>query len=120
MGYNPVPDEQWTPDDLARAEAAKDLTAINKARRAGHLYDILNPPAPELSDAGRLAEVLTPPAGPTVPGQQPGGNMGGGAPAPMTQADLDNLAAAGDLKAINAARREGRLIGLGVAPSKNL
>lgn len=46
-GYNPHPaDQQWTDDDLARAEAAKDTAAINTARRAGHLHDLLAP-APE-------------------------------------------------------------------------
>lgn len=45
MGYKPTPDDQWTADDLARAEAAKDHAAINAARKSGHLSDLLAPPA---------------------------------------------------------------------------
>lgn len=116
MGYNPSPDDQWSPDDLAKAEAAKDYRAIDKARRAGHLHALLTPPKPETSDADRLAAVLAePPVGPTVPGLQPGtpGGHGSGSAALMDQAELDRLAANGDYAAINAARRAGRLRHLG-------
>jgi hypothetical protein len=62
MGYNPHPaDQQWTADDLERAEAAKDHQAINTARKAGHLHELLAPtPEPDTD---------TPPAarGPLVP-----------------------------------------------------
>jgi hypothetical protein len=123
MGYNPAPDDQWTQDDLDRATAAGDYDAVNKARRAGNLQAILNPPAAEVSDAGRLAEILeTPPAGPTVPGQQPGspGIGGNGTGALVTQEDVDRLGAAGDYAEVNRLRREGRLTHLGIAPSKQL
>ena len=116
MGYNPRPADQWAPDDLAKAEAAKDYRAIDKARRAGHLSDVLAPPKPETSDAERLAAVLAVPAGgPTVPGVQPGapGGHGSGTAALMDQHELDRLAANGDYAAINEARRAGRLRHLG-------
>lgn len=113
--YNPAPDEQWSPDDLAKAEAAKDYRAIDKARRAGHLSDLLAPPKPETSDAERIAAVLeAPPVGPTVPGLMPGGSVGSGPAGQMDAAELDRLSAAKDYAAINAARRAGRLINLGV------
>jgi hypothetical protein len=114
MGYEARPAEQWTPEDLASAEAAKDYSAIGKARRAGQLHDILNP-ARE-ADAERVAALLAePPVGPTVPGMQPGtpGGPGSGSAALMDQGELDRLAAAGDYAAINAARRAGRLRHLG-------
>ena len=121
MGYDPTPADQWTQDDLDSAEAAKDYGAVEKARRAGQLHDILNPPK-EISDSERLDTVLaTQPVGPTVPGQQPGGGLGlGSGPVQMTQGELDALDAAQDYAAINEARRAGRLRDLGTAPSKQL
>jgi hypothetical protein len=113
--YNPTPADQWTREDLANAEAAKDYSAIGKARRAGQLQDILSPPRDE-SDAERIAAVLAvPPVGPTVPGLQPGtpGGHASGSAALMDQAELDRLAANGDYAAINEARRAGRLRHLG-------
>lgn len=114
MGYNPTPGDQWSVDDLAQAAAAGDADAINRARRAGHLHDILNPAQPEAPDADRLAAVLATPVGPTVPTQQPGaaGASGYGSGALMDQAELDRLAASGDYAAINEARRAGRLSNL--------
>lgn len=41
MSYNPTPEEQWTHSDLARAVAAKDYKAINEARRAGYLTELM-------------------------------------------------------------------------------
>lgn len=110
MGYNPTPAEQWTPEDLANAEAAKDYAAIGKARRAGHLRDLLSPPAAGTTDTEAPP---APPVGPTVPGQQPGGSTGSGPAALMDQFELDRLAAAGNYAAINEARRAGRLRHLG-------
>lgn len=76
------------------------------------------------ADAARLMALIpkapeatapVPPAGPTVPGQQPGGAQ---TPALVTEADLEALGAAGKHDEINRLRREGRLSHLGVAPSK--
>lgn len=72
------------------------------------------------ADADKLMTLIpkgqapaTPPTGPTVPGQQPGGAQ---TPPLVTQSDLDALAAAGKYDQINTLRREGRLSHLGVAP----
>ena len=98
--------------------ATKGLDPILATRLTGSSKEELE------ADADALMALIPPkapeapfvlPAGPTVPGQQPGGTN---PPAVVTQADLDALAAEGKYDEINRLRREGRLTHLGVAPPK--
>lgn len=126
--------EQKAADALAAAQASAN-EAANRAMR----YEVAAEKGLDLALAARLsgstkeeleadavalmslipkapeASAPVPPAGPTVPGQQPGGAQ---TPALVTQADLDALGKAGKHEEINRLRREGRLSHLGVAPPK--
>lgn len=93
--------------DLALAARLTGSTKEELEADADALMALI-PKAPE-------ATAPVPPAGPTVPGQQPGGAQ---TPALITQADLDALGAAKKHDEINRLRREGRLSHLGVAPPK--
>lgn len=92
--------------DLALAARLSGSTKEELEADADALMTLI-PKAPE-------ASAPVPPAGPTVPGQQPGGQP----QALITQADLDALGAAGKYEEVNRLRREGRLSHLGVAPPK--
>lgn len=93
--------------DLALAARLSGSTKEELEADAEALMSLI-PKAPE-------ASAPVPPAGPTVPGQQPGGAQ---TPALVTQADLDALGKANKHDEINRLRREGRLTHLGVAPPK--
>lgn len=125
--------EQRSAEALTKAEAAAQEAATKALR-----YEVAAEKGIDLAFASRLtgstkeeleadADALMalipkapeaasePPAGPTVPGQQPGGTQSS---AQVTTADLDALAKEGKYDEINRLRREGRLSHLGVAPSK--
>lgn len=93
--------------DLALAARLTGSTKEELEADADSLMELI-PKAPEVAPD-------EPPAGPTVPGQQPGGAQ---TSAQVTTADLDALAKEGKYDEINRLRREGRLSHLGVAPSK--
>jgi hypothetical protein len=95
--------------------AAKGLDMALAARLTGSTKEELEADADALKALiPKAPEAPQPPAGPTVPGQQSGGQQ----PALVTQSDLDALAASGKYDEINRLRREGRLSHLGVAPPK--
>lgn len=99
--------------------AEKGLDLALAARLTGSTKEELEADADALMalipKAPEQAADPAPPAGPTVPGQQPGGQQ---TSALVTQADLDALAKEGKHDEINRLRREGRLSHLGVAPPK--
>lgn len=125
--------EQKTADALAAAQssaneaaakalryevaAEKGLSLSLAARLTGSTKEELEADADQLMSLIPQAPPAdnAPPAGPTVPGQQPGSTAAG---ALVTDADLEALGAAGKFEEINRLRREGRLSHLGVAPAK--
>ncbi len=123
--------EQKAADDIAAAKAEagqssakalryevaaeKGLDLKLAARLTGSTKEELEADADALMALIPKAQQAETPAGPTVPGQQPGGAQ---TPALITQSDLDALSADGKYEEINRLRREGRLSHLGVAPPK--
>lgn len=102
--YDPHPaDQQWTDDDLQRASDAGDTDAINTARRAGHLHNLITPPPAEFDEEGTA--IPPAPRGPVIPTEGSGeGNRASG-PSQLAETDLARMTS----DQINQARREGKL-----------